>query len=92
MINTFHYDDSFNLLLSRESIKIVWSKAHVYILNLAAMVFMEMFIGGFLLLVHCNEMNQEHKDDTEQEIIETHRYMLMRVAMIIGAFIFMAIV
>lgn len=55
-INTFHYDDSFSLLMGRESFKIVWQKAHVYILNLAVMVFMELFIKRFLLLIHCNEM------------------------------------
>lgn len=56
------------------------------------MVFMEMFIGKFLLLLHCSRMEQELKMEKEQDFVEKNRYIMMGVAMAIGSFIFMAMV
>ena len=62
------------------------------------MVFMERFITNYLLCIHCYEIEKSMQEDQHlnDQIapawIELHRYKIMKVAMLIGSFVFMSYV
>lgn len=61
-LNQFHFDESQNILLSKQSVGVLFRKAGLHVFCLGFIVFMEVVIKQLFLQVHCKQMEYKFKE------------------------------
>jgi len=97
-METFRFESKDNRVLSVVALSVVFQKAGVFILNLGFSTCFEFLIRNLLLVIFCYNIQQQMRMNAAASaefsvpIVFAFYYVIMKMAYVIGCFLFMATV